>query len=82
MILISSHSKTRAQGEAFNELVAMGRANPKEIMPLLIQKLMDPAEFFAYNIYEGITKKYSNCALPVHQAHYYAVKWIDTNVGK
>lgn len=78
----SPYLREKAQCEAFGKLVKMGREDPNVIMPLVIQKLMDPDEPLAVHLYEEITETYS--ALPVYnpssKAGQYANKWLDAHI--
>lgn len=80
-IAFSSISHARAQGEAFKQLVQMGKENPKEFMPLLVEKLMDPRHFMAYVIFEAVTGKRDERRLTSSQrvAFEQANNWLQEN---
>jgi len=49
-LAISSDPHTRAVGREYDALIAMGA----EILPLLIERLADPENFFALQLYDAV----------------------------
>jgi hypothetical protein len=49
-LAISSDPHTRAVGKEFDELIALGPA----VLPLVIEKLIDPENFLALQLYDAI----------------------------
>ncbi len=77
-IVLSSAMGSRAQGDAFDQMVKIGRADPDNILPLLLNKIADPEEFMSVVIYEAIT---GNTAVHLHsvqeQAIFHVNDWVE-----
>ncbi len=77
-IVLSSAMGSRAQGDAFDQMVKIGRADPDNILPFLLNKMADPEEFMSVVIYEAIT---DNTAVHLHsgqeQAIFHVNDWVE-----